>query len=165
MTNPFQTTDPWEVSLDRMLPAGNHVVDIAEAEDDTSSNNNPQLKLKLANGDGAIRDWLTITEGTVSKVVALAQAAGIRLPEDDDLAEPGVSLRLKQSWIDLLFNKRVGIVVRDEESNKVDPNTGGFIMRPRVQGYVDWTRIAKSDIPNGSSFQAGQSKPKTDIPF
>ena len=159
MSNPFQTTDPWEVSLDTMLPVGNHVVDIAEATDGTSSKSNPQIELRLANGDGAIRDWLVITEGTVSKVVALAQAAGIALPSDDDLAEPGQSLRLKQSWIDQLYNKRVGIVVRNEEYLGEE--------RPRVKGYVDWRRIAGSDVPNGSAFAkpASSKASEKDIPF
>jgi hypothetical protein len=158
MSNPFQSTEPWEVSLDRMLPPGNHVVDIAEAQDGTSSNDNPQIELRLANAEGAIRDWLVITEGTVSKIVALAQAAGVPLPEDDDLAEPGISLRLKQSWIDKLFNKKVGIVIREEPDYKDPTKT-----RSRVQGYVNYKRVLGSTAPNGAHTAA--AKPTDDIPF
>lgn len=138
MSNPFQSADPWEVSTERILPDGNHVVEIKEAVVGTSSGGHPQVELLLCNKDGQIRDWLVVTDASVGKVVALAQAAGVELPTDEDIVE---GLRLKQSYVDQFFTKMVGIVVRDEPSYK-DPT----VLRPRVQGYVDPARIKPSDV-------------------
>jgi len=164
MSNPFRTTDAWEVQTERLLGEGNHVVNITVAEDGTSSGRHPQIELQLANGDGEIRDWLVITPASVGKVVALAQAAGIDLPTDDDIADSD-TLRLKQEYIDRLHGKVVGAVVRNEPSFK-DPSR----MIPRVQGYVAPEKIKPSDVtPAGAAdpFKSQPSAPAAEdkIPF
>lgn len=162
MSNPFQSTEAWEVQLEQILPAGNYVAKIDEASDGTSSGGYPQIELKMTNALGAIRDWMVITETSIGKVVALAQAAGVALPIDDDIVDQN-SLRLKQVWIDRLVGKTVGIVVRDEPDYK-DPTK----IRQRVQGYVDPSRIASapSDIPNGATaFQTQAKKSSDPLPF
>jgi len=162
MTNPFRQAEAWEPQLDQMMPEGNHVATIEEAQDGTSSGNYPQIELRLVNDKGAIRDWLVITQVSIGKIVALATAAGVELPEDSDIADIA-SLRLKQSYIDKLVGKKVGVVIRSEPDYKDPTKT-----RLRVQGYVDPSRIADapSDIPNGAAaFQQQASKPTSDLPF
>ena len=144
----FTTTDPWEVSTDTILPAGNYVGTITEAEDDTSSGGHPQINLRLEDeeGRGAIRDWLTITEASFGKVVALAQAASCQPTEAEQKGFADKGGRAPKSWLNKLVGKRVGFVVRDEPDYK-DPTK----MRQKVQGYVLPERVAGKTGPAPSS--------------
>lgn len=158
MANPFQTAEAWDVSTEKILGEGNHIVEIKDAEVGFSSNNNPQIMLQMANTEGEIRDWLVITEASVGKVVALANSAKVDLPTDEDIEE---GLKLKQVYVDRFVGKQVGIVVRLEPSFK-DPSKN----ISRVQGYVDPMRIKGSDVPNGNAFQPQpKPKPTADVPF
>jgi hypothetical protein len=74
-----------------ILGPGRHVVRIDEATDDTlSSQGNPQIELKLSNGEGRISDWLVVlpagngSQGTFGKVRQLFEAAGVELPSGPD---------------------------------------------------------------------------------
>lgn len=157
-TNPFASAEPWEVSTERILPEGNHVVRIEEASGGTSSGQHPQIELRFVNEAGSIRDWLVITQATVGKVVSLAQATGVGVPGDDDVD----GLRVRDEWIYRLVGKTVGIVVREEPDNR-DPSK----TRTRVQGYVDPSRIKDSQQPSNGSSTYGQApaESKRDIPF
>src|SRR5262245_25257266 len=135
MSNPFQQAEPWETSLDALLGAGNHVVRIEEAVPGESRNGYFQIELRLVNDDGAIRDWMVVTENSAGKVVALANAAQIDLPSDADVVDTA-KLSLSEEYLYRFVGRTVGIVVRDEQDFK-DPTQ----MRPRVQGYVDPERI------------------------
>jgi len=159
MANPFQTAEVWDVSTEKILGEGNHIVDIKDAEVGTSSGGHPEIRLQLANIDGEIRDWLVITDATVGKVVALAQSAQVALPEDDDIED---GLQLKQVYVDRFVGRQVGIVVRMEKSFKDETKEGA-----RVQGYVDPARIKGSDVPgNGNAFKHPQAKPDDKpVPF
>ena len=163
MTNPFQQADPWEVSLDSLLPAGNHIVRIEEATAGESRNKFFQIELRLVNDDGAIRDWMVVTEASVGKVVALANAAKVNLPADTDIIDTA-KMSLSDEYLFQFVGKTVGIVVRDEQDFK-DPTQ----MRPRVQGYVDPTRITQSDATSAASagsFKAPpNSKKDVEVPF
>src|SRR5262245_33282220 len=99
MSNPFAGADPWEVSTERLLPDGNHVVQIVNAEMGQSTNRHPQIELQFRNPNGEIRDWLVITEATVGKVVALCHATGVPLPTEEDI-EGGHGMVLKQAYVD-----------------------------------------------------------------
>lgn len=163
MSNPFQTTDPWDVSLDSVLPPGNHVVKIVEAEGGTSSGQHPEIRMKMQNAQGVIRDWLQITQGTISKVVGLAQAVGIDVPGDGDY-DPE-TLRVSDEWIYRLVGRQVGVVLREEpaydkETGRTDPTK----TRTRVQGYVTPQRIAES-VANGQAFAPAGAAGGPDIPF
>jgi hypothetical protein len=162
MTNPFRSTEPWEVSTETILGPGNHVVTIVEAEDGTSSGGHPQVSLLLKNREGQIRAWQVITDASIGQIVALAQSAGIQLPGDEDIVE---GLRLRQSYYDRLIGKQVGIVVREEPSWK-DPTK----MRSTVAGYVDPAKVQDSDVtPQGAADQfagaARASRSDDDMPF
>jgi len=93
--------------------------------------NHFEIRLKLANQQGTIRDWLVITENSVGKVVALANAARVDLPSDADVVDTA-KLALSQGYVDQFIGKSVGVVIRNETDYK-DPTQE----RPRVQGYVD----------------------------
>ena len=139
MTNPFKSTEAWDQAIDSYLPPGNHIVDIQVAEDGTSSKGNPQIELRVGNPEGILRDWLVITHATVGKIVQLAEAAGVPIPDDDDIADLE-TLRLKQTWIDKLLGKRIGVVAREEIFNEKP--------RTKVQGYVTPERIKESEHPD-----------------
>lgn len=159
MTNAFHNTEAWEVSTERILGEGNHIVDIKDAHMSTSSGGHPQIELEFGNTEGKIRDWLVITDASIGKVVQLVQSVGMALPEDDDI-EGG--LRLKQVYVDRLVGHKVGIVVRDEPSYKDPEKTIS-----RVQGYVDPARLKGSDVPsNGNAYRhpAPQADDKP-VPF
>ncbi len=163
MSNPFQSTDPWEVSLDTILPPGNHVVKIVEAEGGTSSGGHPEIVMKLQNEHGSIRDWLQITQGTISKVVGLAQAVGIPVPGEGEFDQS--TLRIADEWIFRLKGRSVGVVLREEPAyNKETGMNDPTKTRTRVQGYVTPQRVAQS-ISNGQTFRGQQSQPTADIPF
>jgi hypothetical protein len=158
MSNPFQEAEAWDVSTEKILGEGNHIVDIKDAQMGTSSGGHPQIELQLGNIDGEIRDWLVITDASVGKVVSLAQAAGVALPEDDDIEK---GLTLKQVYVDRFVGRQVGIVVRMEKSFKDETREIS-----RVQGYVDPARIKGSDVPNGgNAFRHPKPKPAADVPF
>src|ERR1051325_6389184 len=129
----FTTTDPGEVSTDTILPAGNYVCKITEAEDDTSSGGHPQINLRVEDeeGNGAIRGWPTITEASFGKVVALAQAAGVSPTETEQKHFQDKGGRAPKTWLNKLVGKSIGVVVREEPDSQDPTNT-----RPRAQGYV-----------------------------
>lgn len=165
MTNAFTSAEAWEPQLEQILGPGNHLVTIIEAEDDTSSGGHPQINLLFRNPQGQIRDWRTVTDASVGAVVALAQSAHIDLPTDEDIVE---GLRLKQSYLDQLIGKSIGIVVREEPSWK-DPTK----MRSVVQGYVSAERLKDSDAtPVGAADAFAHATPNAnananakDLPF
>jgi hypothetical protein len=84
--NPFATEEAWEVSTGDLIPVGDFVVEI-DTIDGTgkSSGNYPQIELEVKNpSDGKTRkDWITISQNTIGKVVQLTKAAGAGTPPDD----------------------------------------------------------------------------------
>lgn len=163
MSNPFEETDPWEVSLDTILGVGNHAVKIVEAEDGTTSNNNPQIVLRFENDQGSIRAWEAYHSEFLSKIVSLYQAAGVALPQEGEF-DPSDSCRLTQDCIDRLRGRMVGIVVREEDDFK---NPGQ--KRSRVKGYVPAAKVGgKQQAPAPQFVAASASRPPgedLDIPF
>jgi hypothetical protein len=161
MSNIFKSTEAWDVSTERILGEGNHVVEIKDARVGTSSGGHPQIELQLGNSEGEIRDWLVITQASIGKVVALAQSADMALPDDDEIEGDG--LRLKQVYVDRFVGRQVGIVVRDEPSYKDPDKTVS-----KVQGYVEPARLKGSDVPdaNGNAFRHPAPKPDdAPVPF
>lgn len=162
MSNPFQQAEPWEVSLDTLLPVGNHVVTIAEATPGESSGKHFQIELRLENQQGSIRDWMVITPNSAGKVVALANAAHVDLPADEDVIDTA-KLVLSDSYVHQFVGQRVGVVIREEQDYQ-DPTK----MRLRVQGYVDPDRVKpSSDVTSPvmtSSFRSAPA-PNVEVPF
>lgn len=160
LENPFGSADAWEVSTDSMLPVGNHVVRITEADDQTAkSSGNPQLHLKLENAGGSIQDWVPYSESFLGKVVSVFDACGIERPQDGEF-DPNDHFRLTAKCIRRVLDKEVGIVVREEEDNR-EPGK----MRRRVQGYVPTSRITGEQAPAASVASGGASSLEDEIPF
>ena len=162
LTNPFAQADAWDVSTDTMLPVGNHVVTIIEADDQTAkSSGNPQLHLKMQNENGSIQDWVAYHGDFLGKIVSVFDAAGIERPGDGEF-DPDDNYRLTASCIRRVRDKKVGIVIREEEDNR-EPGK----MRKRVQGYVTPDKIT-GDIPadtSGLATATASSVADDDIPF
>lgn len=159
MSNPFEEADPWEVSTDTLLPVGNHVVSITEAEDDTNSKGNPTLALKFENAAGSIKDWEHYSETFLRKIVALYQHAGLEIPQEGEF-DPDDHCRLTGKKRAQLVGKKIGIVVREEPRND-DPSK----MQKRVQGFVDPSQI-DADLPvDASPYASVASSVDDDIPF
>jgi hypothetical protein len=156
MTNPFATADPWTVSTDTILPAGNHVCTIEDIDDkDRSKSGYFQWKIKLVNTEGSITDWMVIdpTAGP-RKLMGLASAVGVSAPADTDLDGPD-NLDLSDSYRKRFLGKKVGVVARDEEKWN-DPTQTPV----RVQGYVPPEQIkplpGQSDVTPPSATNAFQ---------
>jgi hypothetical protein len=63
--------DAWEGGV--LLPPGEHVVEVDDATEKTSSGGNPQIELEMraVGGEqdgGTIRDWVTITPEAAGRV-------------------------------------------------------------------------------------------------
>jgi hypothetical protein len=147
-----------------MLPKGNHVVTIIQADDGTAvSSGNPQIVLKFENPNGAIRAWETYHPEFLRKVVALFDAAGLARPETGEF-DPNDRCRLSQVYLSKLLNKQIGIIVREEADNRVD-HVGE--MRLRVQGYVQPRKILE-DVPiddRGLANVGASATEDDDLPF
>jgi hypothetical protein len=127
-------TEAWAPQT--LLPVGWHDVTIEEAEDGTSTNGFPQVRMKLSNDEGEIQDWLVYTESTKGKFVQVLEAVGI-VPGSGEWEFP----------TERLVGKPVAIKVGKEPDFK-DPTKD----RHRVQGYAA--------VKNG-----GGKKSDDDLPF
>lgn len=160
LTNPFAQADAWDVSTDTILPVGNHLVTVVEADDTTAkSSGNPQVHVKLQNDGGSIQDWIAYHSDFLGKVVSIFDAAGVDRPQDGEF-DPADNMRLTASCIRRLLNKKVGIVVREENDQEGKP-------RKRVQGYVTPDKISGGSTGNGfaTATAAPASTADDDIPF
>jgi hypothetical protein len=136
----YGNAEAWEPRTGNLLGPGEHLVEILEADDDTvESSGNPQIVVRVGNADGAITDWLVITQKTIAKVVAIFDAAKVARPQADEF-DPATG-RIKQSAIDRLIGKRVLVVVREQ----TEMYQGSQQTRTRVQGYLGADR--GSDAP------------------
>lgn len=134
--------DAWSGTGDQ-LPPGSYVVKVVSAEEATSKNGNPQVvvDLQVAEGDFAgaeIRDWITITEASMGRVVQALQGLGIDTSRDVDLD------------VGELVGRRAEVVVR--EDTYVD-RQGETRTSMKVKGYRPVSRA--SDVP--SDFPEGQA--------
>ena len=155
-SNPFASAEAWEVSAGGpMLPVGDFVVTIVQADDATASTQNPQVEFRFQNDSGSIRAWETYHANFLSKIVSVYDAAGIARPDDGEF-DPTDNCRLTQKKLDELMGKQVGIVIREEEDNR--PDHYGE-KRARVQGYLPASEIA----PAETAVAATDGDP--DIPF
>jgi hypothetical protein len=149
MTNPFATESAWDVRTGgTILPEGDHVCEITEIDGGgNSSGGYPQIEVRLGNADGEIRDWIVVLPTTVGKVVQLIEAVGLERPDDDQVHVDGAGFRLDPKYLDQLYGKKVGVIVRSEPDRK----TPG-VMRDRVAGYKPASEIAASDVtPPGAA--------------
>ena len=162
--NPFEQTEAWEPYLDRYIrEEGNYVLTITSAEGGTTSNDNPQIEVKLEGPAGSIRDWVIYHSGQLSKVVGIFTAAGVKMPQPGEF-DPADNSRLTDGCIGRLIGRKVGTVVRKEDSYK-DPSKTVL----RVQGYVPPGRIT-DDAPADTRGPAGDvastsNAGEPDIPF
>jgi hypothetical protein len=162
--NPFASERAWTVSEGgEILPAGEHVVEIEEADGGgKSSGGYPQIEVRLSNNEGQIRDWIVVIPATIGRVAMFTDAAGLERPTDEQVTAEGAGYRLDPRYLDQLIGRKVGVVVRDEKDRN-DPSR----TRQRVAGYVPADSIAKSDVPSDTSgFEpAKQLVADDDIPF
>jgi hypothetical protein len=133
-------TDAWRA--DDQLPPGTYLMKIIEAEDGTSSGGNPQIVLDLAVVGGEWkgaekRDWITVTEASLGRVVQVLQAFDYPIPEGEfelkvaDLVGRTAEVVLRpESWTDREGNAREGVKVkgyrRPGTSSDVDNDASGF---------------------------------------
>lgn len=139
----IKEAEAWSTSI--VFPVGWHKVKIGSAEEGQSKNGNPQIEMEFENGEGSMRDWLTITTKTMGKVAQLLDAVGIDRDGVDDFNPAG------------LVGKSLAIFVGEEMDREGKP-------RKRVQVYAD-------KAPDGATVPAdmnglGESKAEDDsIPF
>ncbi len=119
-------TEAWSSNV--MLPVGWHTVTITEAEEGKSSNDNPQIELRLEGENGSIRDWLILTEKSMGKIKAAIVACGIEVKGG--------------SWdfdAETMVGRQVRIFVGEEDDRQ---NPGQ--KRKRVMAYDQ----AGTDVPD-----------------
>lgn len=151
----FENAQSWDVSTDTLLPVGNHVCTIESAESGDSKGGYPQIELEVSGEKGTRKDWLVYKEENgVRKVATLFRAAQVAISNDDQDESTG---KLKDEAVARLVGKKVGVIVREEESYK-EPGK----MVPRIKGYVDPAVIAATPEPAGVT--AGTVRDE-DIPF
>jgi len=168
MSNPFASAEAWEASGDTILTAGDHVVKVNEVDGGgNSSGGYPQIELRLGNEQGTIRDWIVVIPSTIGKVVQLTDAAGLPRPDDSEITQEGQGWRIDASYLDQLYGKTIGVILRDEPDRN-DPSR----MRTRVKGYVPASQLGSDIPPAGNAFEPdplsgfGTAKPADDdIPF
>jgi hypothetical protein len=128
------------------LPAGEHICRIDDAKPGKSKNGYEQIELTWTAIDGPFqgaekRDWLTLTENSMGKVVALLEAVSFEIPDGD--------LDLKVSD---LIGRHAAVVVRDVQKYNGEPGE----LVPKIMGYKRPVRdvvktgasdIADSDLP------------------
>lgn len=144
-------TEAWAAD-DRLAPGVYHA-QIAEAKEETSSGGNPMIVLtwRVASGDwkgSEIRDWVTVTEASAGKVVALLQHTGTPIPPDGNLPVAD------------LIGRKCLIVVRPDTYVK----DGETRETTKVKGYKPLD--PKSDVPDDGAFQPVGARPSDDdVPF
>jgi hypothetical protein len=165
-SNPFESADRWEPFLDRYIrEEGNYVFTIQEAEDASSQQGKPQIFLQLEASAGTIRDWVNYSAEHLGKVTSLYEAAGVRIPQPGEF-DPGADCRLTSACIGRLVGRKVGGVVRLEDSFK-DPSKQIL----RVKGYVQTARLtddAPADtrgLPSAEEISSSANPDEPDIPF
>jgi hypothetical protein len=158
--------DAWETSTDQLLPVGSFVVTITEADPGHTKGSmgrdpKPQIEIKVENDQGSRRDWIVITEKTVGKVAQLFDAAGVERPQEGEFnSQTG---ELTEACVARLRNRKVGVVIRNEDSLK---NPGQ--QEPRIAGYVEAARITDDMPADTRGVAASASRPATDddkVPF
>jgi hypothetical protein len=165
--NPFASAERWEPYLDQYIrEEGNYVAEITEIEGGSTQAQKPKLVIQLNAKEGSIRDWLNYDEGrTLGKVTSLFEAAGAPLPQEGEF-DPADHCRLTDACIARLRGRKVGIVVRLEDSLK---DKAKQVLA--VQGYVQPARItddAPADtrgLPDVGAVAAGVTTADDDFPF
>jgi hypothetical protein len=161
--NPFATEKAWNVSEGGgILPAGEHVVEIYEADGagPKSSGGYPQIVVQAGNADGTTRDWIVVIPSTIGKVVQLTDAAGLERPSDAQVEADGPGYRLDPAYLEKLVGKQVGVVIRDEPDRQDPTRT-----RQRVAGWVPASAVKQSDIPSDGFEPVSPAVADDDIPF
>lgn len=165
--NPFESVERWEQRLtsESLLPAGDHVVTIVEAEGDTASTGNPQIVMRLEAPAGYLRHYETYHDQHLSKVAALYDCADVQVPQVGEF-DPGDRMRISDKAIARLVGRKVGVVVRMEpdqnDSSKEWPRVAGYVEPARVTGEPDTRGLPSS----GGGFSSGSSVTSDDeIPF
>jgi hypothetical protein len=178
VTNPFATEQAWEVNLDEILPAGDHLTKIQTIEFwlfggklNRSSGGYPMMVVHTGNEKGTIRNWLVITQAAYGKVVQLIQAAGVAPPTDDEVTvdeDTGFYVP-NADYISKLVGKQVGTIVRSEKDDR-NSTPMNEVFRDNVKGYVSPDQL-KSDVPSDASgfdqstLPTSQPVADDDIPF
>jgi hypothetical protein len=145
MSFDFGSAEAWEYQ-DRpaLLPVGSHVCTIISAVASHTSGKmgrepKPQIELTVQGELGERRDWIVITPNTVGKVVQVYDACGAERPREGEYNP--VTGELVQECVDRLQGRRVGVIVRLEDSLR-NPGT----QEPRIGGYVEPQQIT-DDMP------------------
>jgi hypothetical protein len=157
MTNAFASADPWTVGTSTLLPAGNHVVEIAEIDDSERTKGGYfQWKIKVRNDSGELTDWMAFDpQSGPRKLMGLANAAGVAAPQDDEVGSAwggsyqGPQDAINPAYKQKFIGKTVGVVARDEPKFNDPTKT-----QTRVQGYVDAKTLGGGQAqPSGNAFQ------------
>jgi hypothetical protein len=147
--------EAWRV--DDQLAPGWYIARAAKVERSSSSNQNPQVQIdwRVAVGEyqGAEqRDWITLTDPAMGRVVQVLEAAGVEIPDAEF-----DNYEAMADWLaKALENATVEMLIRLEPGRK-DPSKEW----PTIKGY---RKPAEGDVPSEFGGSAPQVKDEK-LPF
>jgi hypothetical protein len=163
-SNPFAQESAWDVSELPILPAGDHVVEVASVDGTGwSKNGYPQIEVKAKNDDGMVTDWIVVIPSTIGRVVQLTEALGLDRPKDNQVSEDREGYRLDANYLKAMVGRKVGVIVRDEP-RRDDPSK----TRTTIKGWVPVEKLNDSGTPTGPVAMGKPGKPASDddlLPF
>lgn len=133
---------------DDQLPPDTYVMQVIEAEESQSSAGNPQIVLDLRVTAGEWRgaekrDWVTITESSLGRVVQVLEAFGIEIPEGEFEFKPS---DLVGKTAEVVLREETYVVAPEKRKGSDDDGTRTGV---KVKGYKPVT--PGSDLDNDMS--------------
>lgn len=167
----FGKEEAWEPKDAILPPDWRGEVEVADIEAEESSGNNPQVKIQLraTNGDGEIRDWITLTPNSLGHWLQVCEAFGVDNPgqiaiRDKEFVDQDFpNGRPTEAWLKHLLQfggKRCHIKTFLDTS--YDPQG-----KTKVQFYSDKPLFDGEQVPADREGLGGngQSTGKKSVPF
>lgn len=162
----FVGVEAWEGG-GGVLPAGDHVVKIDSIVAGESSGGWPQLTIEMSNGQGSIREWMTLPQSGFGRIAQFTDALGLdRAAVQESMAAVqapnGPAVVFSEAFVRGLVGKSVGVIVR-EEPDRQDPSK----TRTRVKGFAPAANVAggPSGVTRESGGHTAQAIPTDTVPF
>jgi hypothetical protein len=161
--NPFAEAEAWGTNAGQYLPEGAFVCLMDEVEDVTAGTGNPQIKIHYVEEQTG-REHTGFTsyhETFLGKVVELYDSSGLARPGPGEF-DPADHCRINKEKVAQLRGKKVGVVLRKEDSGKKDGK-----QYVRLQGHVPPSKVPNAPVnQNTQSGSTGvQVADDDDIPF
>jgi hypothetical protein len=151
----FGAEEAWEPK-DAILPpdwTGEVIIDDVEAEESSGSHPQVRLQLRATNGDGELRDWITITPNSLGHWLQICEAFGVENPgqiairDNEDRDQNFPAGRPTKAWLEhiLKFGGRTAHI-KTYTDTSYDPQG-----RTKVQFYSATPLFDGEQVPADST--------------